>query len=505
MDELVGLASKTTPTHPERLLRWLSLFSGAWSLASISPLLGQLEDGLRIGLQKQLLVDDHVIDSHTNLRRTLGRVVKARDGSPLLIPDRPWEEPEAFGYYGSVLHDQGRFRMWYRADIREGSRMLAYAESVDGLDWIKPKLGIVEFEGSKDNNLLARYLGYSFTCFRDARETDPAHRYKACYGHDRKARAALAHSRDGIHWIPYNSGEPVVARAADTYNQVLWDEAAGLYRLYTRTDYGENWEVRGNRSETNPDLKANPTGWTRGRSWKFDREGDQECRRRQVYSLTSTIYEGVHFAFMQVYEWPEDMSEGPIDLHRRHERDVINSYLATSRDGESWDLGWIYAGDPIVPRGPAGAFDKDLIFTMSQFLTHEGRHWIYYTGINERHWIRGRQAAIGLAHLRLDGFVALEAGEKTGVLTTKPFRLEGTGLRVNLDARSGECRVEGLDQDGKTISGFGLSDAVVNRNLDDTDLRISWKQHDLASIRGQTIRLRFHLRSARLYAFRLTS
>ncbi len=33
----------------------------------------------------------------------LGRVVKANQCRPLLIPNQPCEEPEAFGYYGSVL------------------------------------------------------------------------------------------------------------------------------------------------------------------------------------------------------------------------------------------------------------------------------------------------------------------------------------------------------------------------------------------------------------------
>ena len=61
-------------------------------------------------------------------------MVKANQCRPLLIPNQPWEEPEAFGYYGSVLYDQGKFRMGYRADIREESRRLAYAESRDGLN-----------------------------------------------------------------------------------------------------------------------------------------------------------------------------------------------------------------------------------------------------------------------------------------------------------------------------------------------------------------------------------
>ena len=77
----------------------------------------------------------------------------------------------------------------------------------------------------------------------DPHETDPAHRYKACHPARTKARknlamaAALSYSADGIHWKPYNNGNPVTHRAADTTNQILWDEDAKVYRLFTRTDY----------------------------------------------------------------------------------------------------------------------------------------------------------------------------------------------------------------------------------------------------------------------------
>ena len=63
----------------------------------------------------------------------------------------------------------------------------------------------------------------------------------------------------------------------------------------------------------------------------------------------------------------------------------MNYYIATSRDGSSWDLGWVYKGQPLVPRGPAGSFDKDLILPASSIITPAGKHWIYYGGANERH------------------------------------------------------------------------------------------------------------------------
>ena len=47
----------------------------------------------------------------------------------------------------------------------------------------------------------------------------------------------LGYSADGIHWNAYNDGKPVTHRAADTYNQIVWDAEAKVYRMFTRTDF----------------------------------------------------------------------------------------------------------------------------------------------------------------------------------------------------------------------------------------------------------------------------
>ncbi|MBT4818427.1 MAG: LamG domain-containing protein, partial [Lentisphaerae bacterium] len=51
---------------------------------------------------------------------------------------------------GSVYYLDGAFRMWYWA-MPGGP---AYAESDDGVRWTKPNLGLLEFQGSRNNNLV---------------------------------------------------------------------------------------------------------------------------------------------------------------------------------------------------------------------------------------------------------------------------------------------------------------------------------------------------------------
>ncbi len=57
--------------------------------------------------------------------------------------------------YGEVLHEEGKFRMWYTGLGRYQSRHhVGYAESEDGVNWVKPILNQVEYGGSKANNIV---------------------------------------------------------------------------------------------------------------------------------------------------------------------------------------------------------------------------------------------------------------------------------------------------------------------------------------------------------------
>ncbi|MDB6093505.1 MAG: hypothetical protein JWM32_1067 [Verrucomicrobia bacterium] len=434
-----------------------------------------------IGLKKQLLVDDFVIADHSNVERVQGRVTKVNDGKPIL-KDR-W-------FYGTVLFDDNRFKMWFSKPDQVG---FAYSESRDGVTFSD----LVDVTGMK---------GAALAVAIDAHESDPAHRYKAAFDAD-NVGAGLAHSADGIHFTPYNDGKAVTGRAADTYNQILWDEQARTYRLLTRTDFGTaggSGEIRGTRTMTNPDVKANPTGWKTVRSWKLDNPA-----RRQIYALTDWIYEGIHFGLATIYEYPSDFSEGEkTDHNKRHERDVINYYLTTSRDGATWDLHWIESGQPIVPRGGDGAYDKDILFPASEIVTQGDRHWLYYCGANERHGDAKVQPekdrAIGLATLPLDRFVGLQAKAQPGTVTTIPFKLDGANVMINADCQAGQCVVEVLDRNGKPLAGFDRSEGQPVAQQDGIRLPVSWKKSaDLSSLVGQTVRLRFHLQDATLYAFQI--
>jgi hypothetical protein len=66
----------------------------------------------------------------------------------------------------TILHDNGRYRMYYvgvpmnDAD-EEGGSYVCLAESTDGVHWIKPNLGLVEFEGRRTTTSSSCLIGRS--------------------------------------------------------------------------------------------------------------------------------------------------------------------------------------------------------------------------------------------------------------------------------------------------------------------------------------------------------
>lgn len=481
-----GDASQKKPTSYAGLT--LARFNLEWLTDGSDSRGHKITSNIDIGRQKQLLVDDYLIAEKSGVTRVLGNVTKANGGQPIFTEG--W-------FYGTVLYHDERFKMWFR---KPGTAGYGYAESQDGL----------RFEKRSDVTGIPFAGDYTLAVEFDRHETDSAHRFKSSFDAPGMA-AGIAHSADGIQWTTYNEGKPVTGRAADTYNQILWDEKGQTYRLFTRSDFGTpggSTELRGTRSLTNPDPKSRPTDWQVVRPWIFDKEGSAEAQRRQIYAVTCWPYENLYFALLSVYEFPGDCSEGKSnDFRTRHDRDVMNFYIATSRDGDSWDLHWVYASQPLIPRGSDGAFDKDLLIPASTIVTHDDKHWLYYAGANERHGTPevhfDRTHAIGLATLPLDRFVGLQAKD-AGTVVTRPFKLEGNHLQVNLDSRDGEVAVSVLDEFSQPITNYSGDDAAVAKNIDAIRWAADFKQSsDLSSLKNRTIRLQFALRNAQLYSVQM--
>ena len=109
---------------------------------------------------------------------------------------------------------------------------------------------------------------------------------------------------------------------------------------------------------------------------------------------------------------------------------------------------------------------------------------------------------MGVVIHRLDGFVSADAPQEGGYLITPPLIFHGDHLELNLNVSAmGGVRVEIQDKDGEPVDGFKLDDC--DRILmNDVAYTVRWKGNpDVTELAGQTVRLKFDMRSAKLYAF----
>jgi len=442
--------------------------------------------------KKYLLLDKRIIERTDGVQLTIGKVVKERR-NPLFEEDKPWE-PRFDNLYANVLFDEqdGVYKCWYSPfiidkrttsvprDERAGRVYIkvkpthremgvCYATSKDGLVWDKPELGIVEFDGSKKNNIVFRGP-HGAGVMKDPREADPARRYKLFAKGGEHGQMSVAFSADGLHWTKMATC-PGIQAAGDTHNNAFWAPKLGKYVGITRLWSRENGRLVG-RCES-----ADFVTWTKAVEVLCRRKTE---RHRQTYAMPVFRYANVYLGLVMLLNT---------------DTDLVDSELTWSPDTVHWER--VCPGTPLIPRGPEGSYDWGCIYAAAYPVVRNGEIRLYYGGNNNRHttW---RDGFFCLARLRPDGFAGMtptEAGG-TGTVVTKPVVCSGKALRVSADAAGGSVRVaiEGAD-------GFGLEQAVPIA-ADVTDGVVSWKAgQDLSKLVGKPIRLRFELKSARLYAF----
>ena len=142
---------------------------------------------------------------------------------------------------------------------------------------------------------------------------------------------------------------------------------------------------------------------------------------------------------MTVFRNPDDLSDGEIDYFLRHEKDVFDIYLATSRNGIDWDYTWLDANVPVLPRGPNGSFDKDIIIPASSPVLKDGKLIVYYSGANERHSVEPKSWAISRAIWDQNRIVCQESEDGWGVTDFMSSTQNYIGL--DLKAPKGYIRI----------------------------------------------------------------
>lgn len=472
--------------------------------------------------ERALFLDDSNIEEMQNVRRVVNQPLK-HPGNPILTGDKPWDayRPQL---YGTVIFDaeQKLFKMWYLAipdhalsgnpsPVVGGVRRLAnttlvgYATSEDGIHWQKPNLGVLEFNGSKENSLvnMGRDNTEGVSVLYEPQDPNPDRRYKAMFwehtfepaegrpqppfpGDARADGMWVSFSRDGVHWNDYEHN-PAINAGSDSGQTVLFDPKLKKYVLFSRVNVGRRIS-RATSDDfihwTNPELV-----------FAADEKDSHGC---QIYGSGFCIYEGVYLGMPWMFH------EGTSQR--------IDVQLIHSKDGIHWNR--TEGREPFLPNGPEGAWDSGIIFTACQPVVLEDRILIYYFGMvgdhhghPQRGWDESKKyyrGSLGLATLRRDGWVSLDIPFVGGHVTTKlveiPSAADGKSpkLFLNTNAFTGDVQVSLLDENGSPIPGFENSE---NLHGDFLRAEVKWPGHTLAEISGRKAKLKIHGRLAKVYSF----
>ncbi|MGD9853417.1 MAG: hypothetical protein AB7U20_00540 [Planctomycetaceae bacterium] len=432
---------------------------------------------VNIGSRLELFVDDHLIESTSGDMEL--KLHEPTPGEVVLVTDKPWEG-NTCAYY-SMFQDGDIYRMYYRGShFDENTRKTAhrevtcYAESRDGIHWERPELGLIEFDGSKANNIILDGMGtHCFVAFRDDNPDAPREaRYKGISSGVPGGQKGLYvfQSPDGIRWSLI-SDQPVITEGAfDSQNLAFWNPLTGLYHDYHRY-FADG--VRGILTCTSDDF----VHWTNPVPLEY-----AGAPQQHLYTNAVRVYPRAPHLFIGF----------PTRFLPEHEQ--VEPVFMSSRDGVNFHR-W---NEPVIPRtAPADRDGNRSNYLANALLQLPGNDRDYAVYGTEAYYT-GPDSRLRRFTYRIDGFVSAHAGTEGGTLVTKPLTFDGDTLVVNFaTGPQGRVLVEVLGADGTPLA------TATPLTGDEIDQTVVWKgKENLNRLRGKPVKLRFHLQDADLYSLR---
>ena len=419
------------------------------------------------------------------------------DREQLIVSEHPWED-QMIGAYTSVIQEGDQIKLWYEARDQAGTWSMAYAYSDDGGNsFVKPNLGVIDYQGSTANNLVLTG-GLGHTVFLMGPEAPASEKY-GCLRHVDGGwpdytpdTNRLFVSPDGLNWTPkgivpflYEGG----IQPTDSQNVTFWDTRLEKYVCYPRLFASS--------------LGGRAVGRYEGDTLEsFPREPspvvlqtDPDADNHELYTSAIVQYPYADDAY---YAFPAMFAGGSSYVYVR---------FNASRDG----IDWPRTGDMPVVIAEGFNHDGNTIpmedgsIYAGYGLTRQGDEVsLYYTTLPGGHVYPPppNSGIITRATYRLDGFMSVDAGVTSGQFTTPVMQLDSDQLAINFKGEAGGwVDVEILDGYGNPLPGYGS--AQVDRSTGDSvSMPLGWNgSTDVSSLRDTPVKLRFTMSDGKLYGF----
>lgn len=498
-----------------------------------------------------LFVDNSEILYYAGMERKLGELKKENTNPLIGSEDKAWE---VLVSYNSIYKNSktGKYQMWYQSYVggqtpdKKLRCVVAYAESEDGIHWLKPELDIYPFyEVKKTNIVLLSNEGhsthYGASVVVNENESDISKRYKMAYW-DFVVRngievpgMCIAFSPDGIHWKkyvnnpvlvgaygdeeqpPFHTGngidEPAITSAISDVIDATYDPNIQKYVIFAKTWIdGPNgdmfWKRAVTRTESDDfihwsvpqlmmwpdelDTKKYFTPLVTTNRQKLAKEKNKIKIGVQLHSGPAFYYNGIYFSLLQVLDY--------------HLTGLMPTELAISRNGLDWERP--FRDDYFIPVDGGKQFDSGTIWTNATPIIQKDEIWFYYGAyanwnLEEPEYDVKPGSGIGLAIMPLDRFASLNPMNQVGQVTLKPIELNNyNNLTVNADANSGTVKVEILDEKGYRVEGFTKDDCELISG-DSIRHKVSWSKKSIADLPKGNYLIRIFSENAKLYAVTL--
>lgn len=436
---------------------------------------------------------------------------------------------------GSIVFDNGIYKAW--GSCKAGN---CYLESKDGIKWERPKLGLVEYEGSRDNNLIPSappgrvfidpnsknerykcvfeqsdkitYEGFKEYIKRYPSDWSP-NSIRKVDGKPIIVSLGGAVSSDGFRWITLD--EPILMEHCDTDNIGYYNSQIQKYTAYVRT-----WNAL-IRAPNQPIKETTLDTWfpASRRSIAISVTDDFRHFRKSSMILepgpemppSDDIYTN---CFTWIPGSPELFLMFPALFHRFN--DTTSIACASSSDGINWH--WIPEGMNLIDTASFGEWNGGCIFAFPPLMElGDGSFALRFSANDVPHkYPRGiLKSETGIAIWPHGRIFVLEAPEK-GEFATVAFVPNGNKLFINARTkRAGSIRVavnRGLrdseftmEHDWYKIMGKAISDREFENSIpiigDHVRTQVRWNNADDLGVKSdEPVVLIFKLEQAEIFA-----
>jgi len=352
---------------------------------------------------------------------------------------------------------------------------LCYAESKNGTDWVKPNLGITEWNGSKDNNIIGNYL-HGTSVFFDEHEQNTEKRYKMFtkidYGNGIHY-LAVAFSKDGIvfdNFIELPDFNP----RADTYNSIIFDESLNKYVLITR-------EWRDSMRVACISMSSDFINWSPVKEILHPRGYTS-----QIYSMPIFVEGDYRIGLASMYH--EGDENNP-------DHDKVDLELAYTYKYNGWN--YVEPNNAFIDRGEgdysSGDFDNSVIFSALPIMEGE-RTYFYYMGGNGQH-TDFRETSFSRAYIEHDryAYIAPKNNRNEAIINTNGFVFLSDEIYIDADIEDeGQIEIELYTFDHQKIE-----DVEVKLEKNGHLYKIKLNKY----LNRQITRMKILLKKAKIYSF----